>query len=70
MYTTLGSDAEDPDVIIKIDISNMVNVLCHYLSLDVSLQVDQFVTGNFTAYFSRTSRTELRATKAHRVRGS
>ena len=35
MYDNLDSDAHDPDVIIKIDISNAFNVLCRYLTLDV-----------------------------------
>ena len=35
MYDNLDSDAQDPDVIIKIDISNAFNALCRYLSLDV-----------------------------------
>ena len=35
IYDNLDSDAQDPDVIIKIDISNAFNVLCRYLTLDV-----------------------------------
>ena len=35
MYDNLDSHAQDPDVIIKIDISNAFNALCRYLSLDV-----------------------------------
>ncbi len=35
MYDNLDSDAQDPDVIIKVDISNAFNVLCRYLTLDV-----------------------------------
>ena len=35
MYNNLDSDAQDPDVIIKMDISNAFNDLCRYLSLDV-----------------------------------
>ena len=38
MYTALNSDPSDPDVIIKLDISNAFNVrnvLCRQLTLDV-----------------------------------
>jgi hypothetical protein len=35
MYNTLNSDPSDPDVIIKLDISNTFNVLCSCLTLDV-----------------------------------
>ena len=35
MYSALNSDPSDPDVIIKLDISNAFNVLCHRLTLDV-----------------------------------
>ena len=35
MYSALNSDPSDPDVIIKLDISNAFNVLCCRLTLDV-----------------------------------
>ena len=35
MYATLNSDPTDPDVLIKIDIVNVFNMLCRSLSLDV-----------------------------------
>ncbi len=35
MYAALSSDPSDPDVIIKLDISNAFNVLCRQLTLDV-----------------------------------
>jgi hypothetical protein len=35
MYASLNSDPSDPDVIIKLDISNAFNVLCRRLTLDV-----------------------------------
>ena len=35
MYSSLNSNPSDPDVIIKIDISNAFNVLCRALTLDV-----------------------------------
>ena len=35
MYAALNSDPSDPDVIIKLDISNAFNVLCRQLTLDV-----------------------------------
>jgi hypothetical protein len=35
MYDSLNSDPSDPDVIIKLDISNAFNVLCRRLTLDV-----------------------------------
>jgi hypothetical protein len=35
MYASLNSDPSDPDVIIKLDMSNAFNVLCHRLTLDV-----------------------------------
>ena len=35
MYAALNSDPSDPDVIIKLDISNAFNVLCRRLTLDV-----------------------------------
>jgi hypothetical protein len=35
MYIALNSDPSDPDVIIKLDISNAFNVLCRRLTLDV-----------------------------------
>ena len=35
MYAALNSDPSDPDVIIKLDISNAFNVLYHQLILDV-----------------------------------
>ena len=35
MYDNLDSDAQDPVVIIKVDISYAFNVLCRYLSLNV-----------------------------------
>jgi hypothetical protein len=35
MYAALNSDPSDPDVIIKLDISNAFNVLCRHLTLDV-----------------------------------
>jgi hypothetical protein len=35
MYAALNSDPSDPDVIIKLDISNSFNVLCRQLTLDV-----------------------------------
>ena len=35
MYSALNSDLSDPEVIIKLDISNAFNVLCRRLTLDV-----------------------------------
>jgi len=35
MYASLNADPSDPDVIIKLDISNAFNVLCRRLTLDV-----------------------------------
>jgi hypothetical protein len=35
MYAALNSDPSDPDVIIKLNISNAFNTLCHQLTLDV-----------------------------------
>jgi hypothetical protein len=35
MYAALHSDPSDPDVIIKLDISNVFNVMCRQLILDV-----------------------------------
>ena len=35
MYAALNSDPSDPDVIIKLDISNDFNALCRQLTLDV-----------------------------------
>ena len=35
MYSALNSDPSDPDVFIKLDISNTFNVLCRHLTLDV-----------------------------------
>ena len=35
MYAALDSDPSDPDVIIKLDISNAFNALCRQLTLDV-----------------------------------
>jgi hypothetical protein len=35
MYAALNSDPSDPDVIIKLDISNAFNALCRQLTLDV-----------------------------------
>ena len=35
MCASLNSDPSDPDVIIKLDISNAFNVLCRRLTLDV-----------------------------------
>jgi hypothetical protein len=35
MYSALNSDLSDPDVIIKLDVSNAFNVLCRRLTLDV-----------------------------------
>jgi hypothetical protein len=35
MYSALNPDPSDPDVIIKIDISNAFNVVCRQLTLDV-----------------------------------
>ena len=35
MYASLNSDPSDPDVIMKLDISNAFNVLCRRLTLDV-----------------------------------
>ena len=35
MYAALNSYPSDPDVIIKLDISNAFNVLCRQLTLDV-----------------------------------
>ena len=35
MYDALNSDPSDPDVIIKLDISNDFNALCRQLTLDV-----------------------------------
>jgi hypothetical protein len=35
MYAALNSDPSDPDVIIKLDISNAFNALCRHLTLDV-----------------------------------
>jgi hypothetical protein len=35
MYTALNSDPSNPDVIIKLDISNAFNALCRQLTLDV-----------------------------------
>ena len=35
MYAVLNSDPSDPDVIIKLDISNAFNALCQQLTLDV-----------------------------------
>ena len=35
MYDSLNSDPSDPDVVIKLDISNTFNVLCRWLTLDV-----------------------------------
>jgi hypothetical protein len=35
MYVSLNSDPSDPDVVIKLDISNAFNVLCRRLTLDV-----------------------------------
>ena len=35
MYAALNTDPSDPDVIIKLDISNAFNVLCRQLTLDV-----------------------------------
>ena len=35
MYAALNSDPSEPDVIIKLDISNAFNVLCRQLTLDV-----------------------------------
>jgi hypothetical protein len=35
MYVSPNSDPSDPDVIIKLDISNAFNVLCRRLTLDV-----------------------------------
>ena len=43
MYNNLDSDAQDPDVIIKIDISNAFNVLCRYLSLDVVARIHEIM---------------------------
>jgi hypothetical protein len=35
MYAALDPDPSDPDVIIKLDISNAFNALCRQLNLDV-----------------------------------
>ena len=35
MYSALNSDLSDPDVIIKLDVSNAFYVLCRSLTLDV-----------------------------------
>ena len=35
MYASPNSDPSDPDIIIKLDISNAFNVLCRRLTLDV-----------------------------------
>ena len=35
MYSALNSDLSDPDVIIKLDVSNAFKVLCRRLTLDV-----------------------------------
>ena len=35
MYSALNSDPSDPDIIIKLDISNAFNVLCRSLTLDI-----------------------------------
>jgi len=35
MYASLNSDPSDPDVIIKLDVSNAFNVLCRRLTRDV-----------------------------------
>ncbi len=35
MHAALNSDPSDPDVIIKLDISDAFNVLCLQLTLDV-----------------------------------
>jgi hypothetical protein len=35
MYVSPNSDPSDPDVIIKLDISNTFNVLCRRLTLDI-----------------------------------
>ena len=35
MYASLNSDPSDPDVIMKLDISNAFNVLCRRLTRDV-----------------------------------
>ncbi len=41
MYSALNSDLSDPDVVIKLDVSNALNVLCRRLTLDVLSKIQQ-----------------------------